>query len=195
MNTINKTTISLVTELKDALASGLEAWEAAGQCVVSLLDVHGLTLEQIAEASGEDFITPNLVAQFERIGRKQVLPRLLVSESPASRHLQKLPLSEQTRLMDGNVELFILKSGKPDVLSVAVKDLTSQQCKQVFDKHGVRSLGAQRAFVEARAQEEEIRVIKSENAAPWVVKNGRVVFRESCEVSRHDLAMILAQLS
>jgi hypothetical protein len=184
-----------IQELAQMIQDGIECWIKAGQIVVNLLDEQGMTLEEIAEAAASDVLNADVLAQFERIGRNQVLPRLLVSDFPAAKYLQCLPMSEQKRLMDGAVELMVMHGGKPDVLQVNVRHLTRQQCKQAFDQNGVRSAGAQRAWLEERARDKESSAIRTGQHLPWSVKHGKVIFREACEMTRHELAVILTQLA
>lgn len=192
-------TSSLITndirELGRLIEDGINSWTKAGEIVVRLLDEQEMTLEDIAKQAGNDLVTVNVLAQFERIGRKQVLPRLLVSSYPAASHLQRLPLSEQKRLLDGSVELVVNHNGSIDLLQVKVTHLTKQQCKQVFDGQNVRSAGAQRAWLEEQNQSKESQAIRSGQQLLWTVKNGKVIFRTACEITRHELAVILTQLA
>lgn len=180
-----------IESLKSAIEAGIEAWETAGREVVRLVDIDRMSLEEIATAAKSDYITENVLAQFERIGRQQVMPKLLVMDFPASRHLQRMPMSEQQRLLDGSVELLVIRDNGTDTLNVRSRDLTKDQCKQVFSKDGVRSLGAQRAFIEDRRKK-----IPCSTATPsWQIKSGKVIFNSACELTRQELAVILAQMS
>lgn len=182
---------SSIENLKRSIEAGIQAWEDAGKEVVRLLDIDQMTLEEIAEKAQSDLITVNVLAQFERIGRGQVMPKLLVMDFPASKHLQRMPLSEQQRLLDGTVDLLVIRDNGTDTLVVKARDLTKDQCKQVFSKDGVRSLGAQRAFIEDRRKK-----IPCSAASPaWQIKSGRVIFNTACELTRQELAVILAQLA
>lgn len=187
-NTTTTLTSSFIGQLKEAIQSGIESWATAGKAVISLVD-QGMTLEQIAQEADSPFINVNVLAQFERIGRQQVLPRLLVADFPASRHLERLPTSEQNRLIDGSVELLVFKDGSTDVLNVQVSDLTKKQCKQVFSRVGTRSLGAQRAYLEDQRGKTPAK------QALWHIKSGKVQFSGACELSRQELAVILAQMA
>lgn len=189
MELSNKT--NSIQSLKNAIESGIEAWETAGREVVKLLDIDRMSLEQIAAESNSEYITENVLAQFERIGRQQVMPKLLVMDFPASRHLQKMPMSEQQRLLDGSVELLVIRDNGTDTLNVRSRDLTKDQCKQVFNKDGVRSLGAQRAFIEDRRK----KIPCSQSTPSWQIKAGKVIFNSACELTRQELAVILAQMS
>lgn len=188
MNTIQTSGIS---SLKSAIIAGIDSWTRAGEEVVKLLD-SGMSLHDIEAEANCEFINANVLAQFERIGRKQVMPKLLVLDFPASIYLQKLPMSEQIRLVNGEVELLV-HDGSPnvDTLRVSTANLTKGQCKQVFDKNGVRSLGAQRAWLEDQKKKAPLQ----SSVPTWRIKGEKVVFSSACEMSRHDLAIILAQMS
>lgn len=180
-----------ISTLKEAIETGIQSWEMAGREVVKLLDIDRMTLEEIATMANSDFITENVLAQFERIGRQQVLPKLLVMDFPASRYLQRMPMSEQVRLLDGAVDLLVIRDNGTDTLSVRSRDLTKDQSKQVFSKDGVRSLGAQRAFIEDRRK----KIPCSTSTPSWQIKSGKVIFNSTCELTRQELAVILAQMS
>lgn len=191
MNTEITTVDQSIALLKSAIQDGINAWERAGREIVNLIDINRLSLEEIAEKADCDIITPNVLAQFERIGRGQVMPKLLVMDFPASRHLQRMPLSEQKRLIDGAVELLVIRDNGTDALMVNTKDLTKDQCKQVFSKDGVRSLGGQRAFIEDRRK----KIPCTTSTPSWQIKSGKVIFNSACELTRQELAVILAQLA
>lgn len=186
------TTIFILDTLKSAIQEGIQAWERAGTAVLQLID-HGMTLEQIAEAANNEFVTVNVLAQFERIGRKQVLPQLLVANFPASRYLKRLPMSEQQRLVDGTIELLLERESGTDTLQVHTRHMTKDQCRQAFDKGAVRTLGAQRAWLEGE-RHERLLSKPTKASAPWHIRNGKVVFSAECEMSRQELAIVLAQM-
>ncbi len=187
---------AVIAKLKNAIQDGIDAWKHAGEALVELIDDHGMTLESICDSIGSPVVTINVLSQFERIGRNQVLPALLVADYPSSKLIQKLPISEQRRVGENGVEVMVLRSGKADTLIVQAEDLTKDQCKQVFGNESVRTLSAQRAWLESQAAEKQAAEMASKAAqVPWVIRSGRVIFRDSCELSRHDLSMILAQMS
>ena len=192
MNTTTTITAFHPKELSDCIQRGIEAWQQAGELVVAAIDQHNHSLESLAELCANDLVTVDVLAQFERIGRKQVMPRLLASNFPAQKPLQKLPYSEQQRLLDGSVSLLVLRDGLPDTLEVRTRDLTKAQCKQVFSSQGLRGLSSQRAWLEG---EREKRVKAPARSVPWRIMSSKVFFDEPCEMTRHDLASILAQIS
>lgn len=151
-----------------------------------------MTLGQISESINSPVVNPNVLAQFERIGRNQVLPRLLVASFPAAKAMQKLPLSEQRRLLDQGTDVMVMRTGGADTIIIRPEDMTKDQAQQVFSKDGVRSLSAQRAFIEGKAS--ETAAMSKVKQSPWIIKSGRVIFREACEMSRQELTILLSQM-
>jgi len=186
----------LIEELQKSIQTGIDSWIEAGRALVQLTDSHGMSLESICDIIGSPMVTVSVLTQFERIGRNQVIPALLVADYPASKALQKLPISEQKRISEQGVEMMVLRNGKPDTLIVQAQDLTRDQCKQVFATESVRSLPAQRAWIESRAAEIQAQELAQKAAhTPWIVRNGKVIFRDACELTRHELSLILTQLA
>ena len=177
--------------LKTAIENGIEAWQKAGESVVSLVDDHKMSLDEIEAMANCEIITVNVLAQFERIGRRQVMPKLLVLDFPASKYLQRLPFSEQHRLIEGSVDLLVIRDSGTDTLMVKCRDLTPDQCKQVFSRNEVRSLSAQRAFMEDRRK----KLPCNAGLPTWQIKHGKVVFNSACELTRKELSVILSQLA
>ena len=148
-------------------------------------------MDEIEAMANCEIITVNVLAQFERIGRRQVMPKLLVLDFPASKYLQRLPFSEQHRLIEGSVDLLVIRDNGTDTLMVKCRDLTPDQCKQVFSRNEVRSLSAQRAFMEDRRK----KLPCNAGLPTWQIRHGKVVFNSACELTRKELSVILSQLA
>jgi hypothetical protein len=190
----NELTIFKSDDLVRCITDGIANWKKAGDMVVNAIDHGGMSLQSIADSCGSECITVEVLAQFERIGRKQVMPQVFALPCAAQKYLERLPYSEQQRLLYGAVPVVLIKDGKVDVLEVSVKNLTRYQCKQVFNSGGVRSVEAQRAWLESE-REKKTAQMSSPRQVPWIVKQGKVVFTEPCEINRHDLATILSQIA
>jgi hypothetical protein len=190
--TLTKTQNQLVGEVASFIAQGIECWQKAGEIIVRLLDDHQMTVAAIAEKS--EYLTEDIVCRFEQLGRKQILPRLLIAEYPAARHLVRLPYSEQKRALDESVELLVMEDNKPTTLRVAVENLTPQQCRQVFNGGHIRSIGAQRAYVQEKKSEEEITTAIKQVHELYKVRGRRVVFLQPCEMTARQLANIIAEI-
>jgi hypothetical protein len=181
-----------ITEFVALVTQGIECWNKAGEIVVQLLDEQELTISEIAQTS--EFLTEDIVTRFEQLGRKQLVPSLLVADYPAAKHLVRLPYSEQKRVVETSVDLLVCNGKETSVLKVSAENLTPAQCRQVFDGDQVRSTGAQRAWLEDKRATQEIRDVLSSPGALYQVRGKRVVFKRPCELSAGQLAQIIAEI-
>lgn len=188
----NKIQKPLITEFIALITQGIECWNKAGEIIVQLLDEHDMTISEIAETS--EFLTEDILTRFEQLGRKQLIPRLLVADYPAARHLVRLPYSEQKRAVETSIDLLLFDGKDTSVLKVSVENLTPAQCRQVFDGDQVRSTGAQRAWLEDKRSSQEIRDALESPGALYQVRGKRVVFKRPCELSAGQLAQIIAEI-
>jgi hypothetical protein len=182
----------LVGEIVSLITRGIECWSKAGEIVVKLIDDHRLSVQEIAGNS--EFLTEDIVARFEQLGRKQILPQLLVADYPAAKHVIKLPYSEQSRAVDAGVELLVMGDEGHSTLKVAIGNLTPLQCKQVFAKDAIRSLPAQRAYIESQKTDNEIKNRVFNNEAIWKVTGRKVVFFKPCQMTAREFAQIIAEI-
>ena len=182
----------LVGEIVSLITRGIECWSKAGEIVVKLIDDHRMTIQEIAGNS--EFLTEDIIARFEQLGRKQILPQLLVADYPAAKHVIKLPYSEQSRAVDAGVELLVVGDEGHSTLKVAIGNLTPLQCKQVFAKDAIRSLPAQRAYIESQKTDNEIKNRVFNDEAIWKVSGRKVVFFKPCQMTARELAQIIAEI-
>ncbi len=177
-----------IAELQQAIYTGVEAWKKAGQLLVEMIENDGLALADIAEKTE---LPLDVLSQLEKIGRNQLLPQLLLAEYPAARKLERLPMSEQSRLMIEPVEVMLLKDGDPDTLLVPIRHLTGAQVRQVFASNHVRTLAEQRQWIESqRPVSEPVKV-----AVPYMLtRRGSVIFNQACELTAKEMLRIVAQI-
>ena len=177
-----------IEALQKAIYTGVEAWKTAGKLLVSILEQGGVSLGEIADKAD---LPLDVLAQLEKIGRNQLVPQLLLAEYPAARKLERLPMSEQERLMIEPMEVMIMKDGKPDTLHVAVRHLTGSQVRQVFAANHVRTLAEQRQWIESQKPEQQTVKVES----PYIItRKGSVIFSQGCEMTAKELLRIAAQL-
>lgn len=189
--TLTKTPNKLIDEVVSLISKGIECWQKAGEAIVQLLDEHEMTVADIAGKSA--YLTEDVVTRFEQLGRKQIMPNLLVADYPAARHLVRLPYSEQKRALESSVELLVMDNKTPTTLKVAVENLTPQQCKQVFNGH-IRSIGAQRAYLEEKRAEQEVAPAIRQAHELYRVRGKRVIILQPCELTARQLANIIAEI-
>lgn len=183
-------TQSKLSQIKDLFHQGVQAWVKAGEIIVEVIDDEGLSLEEINDTLEMPL---DVLATLEKIGRKQVNPQLLLSDYPAARSLERLPMSEQERLMIEPVDVLLQTGGTTDMIKVQVQHMTREQVKQVFARNYIRPIHEQRAWIEGQRK-----VVPSitQQDMPYEVNQRRhtVLFRTGCEVTRAELARLVAQL-
>lgn len=185
---MNQLTTNKLSEFSDLVKQGIECWVKAGQLVVEMIEEDNLTVSEIAEKVPG--LSDGVISNFERLGRKQLLPALLVDDYPAVTFLQRLPYSEQERLQDQPVDVLI--DGGADTLQVQARNLTPLQCRQVFDGSKLRDTGGQKAFIET----EKAKSVKQErhDPLPYEVKRGHVEFNRGCKLTAGQMSQIMAQM-
>jgi len=181
-----------VNEFVSLVAQGIECWSKAGEIIVNLLDTQNMTIQEITESS--EFLTEDIVTRFEQLGRKQLFPRLLVADYPAARHLIRLPYSEQKRIIEGSVELLVMQGKESSTLMVKPENMTTAQCKQAFDGDQVRSIGAQRAYLEDKRSIAEIKDVLQSPSALYQVRGKKVIIRRPCELTAGQLAQLISEI-
>ena len=177
-----------IEQLAELFQQGMNAWAKAGELLVDMLDNSGLTLGEISTQTG---LPARILGRFEQLGRKQLLPSLLIADYPASRYMSRLTYSEQERLTTESIE--VLTADGTDKVLIATKNLTPDQCRQVFTSDDVRDLPAQRAWVESLKRKTQTRVIDA--GMPYHIDRGQVVFDRACTMKASQLLNILAQLT
>ena len=177
-------TLSKIDRISELLNQGIQCWREAGELLCQHLDA-GASINEVAEQSK---VPQSVLEQLERIGRKQILPCLLISDYPAARMMEKLPYSEQSRLQDESIPLLLDTN---EILNVAADEMTKRQAKQAFAPGHVRSISEQKAWL---AEQRSIAVPLVTIQTPYTVGRGKVTFHSACEMSRSVLLRILGEL-
>lgn len=169
---------------------GVAAWIRAGEVLLDMLKEEPHIFDLIIERFPN--INAGILGSFERMGRHELHPQLLISNSPGHGRLAKMPFSVQERYLEEPVPLLVETESGPDTLLVMTRDLTSNQARQVFAKGRIRTPGEQRAFM----MEQRSLAAKPAGGTmmPWSIKHGKVEFRDGVVLSRTELMSILVQL-
>jgi hypothetical protein len=182
-----------VGEFLQFLRQGVEMWVKAGEILVKLVEDDPKVFDLILQ--NDPHINARLLYKLEEIGRRRLHPLLALGGGAGCSALAKLPMSQQERYLKEPVALVVhTPQGKTDILQVRVQDMTPEQAKQVFDKDRVRTEGEQKAILMqavsyAAGQKKQIK------DTPWVIRGGKVEFREGVRMGAAELAAILAQLT
>lgn len=187
VNEMNTKIDSFIALFKD----GVEAWIKAGEILVELVEADPHTYDYIIQKCPT--LNAGILGRFEQMGRKTLHPQLLLTASPGFAKLQKLPFSLQERYIEEPIPLVVHTEDGTDVLLVQAKNMTKEQAAQVFAPGRIRTDGEQKAWLMQQRSMAAKPVNKPE--AAWVIKNGRVIFRETTSLSAGELATILAQIT
>lgn len=176
-----------IDEFINLLKRGYEAWIEAGKIVANALEEDPDFADKVHEYHPE--ISVDTVYAFDRIGRRELHPKLVMSDTPGSRKLRRMPYHIQEKYCDMPVPLLIKSDGKWDTLKVSVFNLTTDQAAQVFDSDGVRGEGAQRAWLEDKSASTSVQVDD-----PYRVVGRKLIVLQKCQFSAKQLATILSQM-
>lgn len=173
MKTIDKKTdIGSIESFINMVREGISLWHRAGELLIKLVDDNPNIYSDIIQRNSG--ITFEMLLVFERIGRKQIYPPLLMDNSPGARRLLEMPYDVQERFSKEPVDVVV--NGDmlaPSVEKRYVKELSASDAKIVFGTSRVRSVSEQ---VEYRQQHNPVgRKKKSDRAkeptlGTWLIK-------------------------
>lgn len=185
MQTLSKT--NAIEEFYSLVMEGVKAWKKAGEIVAKQVDVDPEFPDKIHDAHPE--ISVDFVLAFDRIGRRLLHPDLLMDDSPGTCRLRELPFDVQAKHLTKPVQLLVVNGNKYDELSVDVRNLTAAQARQVFSKSGVRSIAAQRAWLEDKNAKQSV-----PSDEPYRIVGRKLIVMEPTSFSPKQLAQFLANM-
>lgn len=188
---IVKDTESQISEFIRLFRAGVDAWIAAGEILVELVENDPHSYDYIIEKCPQ--LNAGVLGRFEQMGRKTLHPQLLLTASPGFARLQKLPMSLQERYIEEPVPIVIQTADGPDVILIQAKNMTRDQAAQAFAPNRLRTQGEQRAWMVDQASKAAKPVSTPIANKPWTIKGGKVIIA-GVEFTRRELAGILAQM-
>ena len=122
---------------------GIEAWTKAGKLLVDFIEEHPNGHELILNECPS--ISIETLLSFERIGRREVSPKLLIDSSVGARKLSTMPFDEQQRYSVEPIEVLVgyYEGGKPMIERKMFNKLSAKEVRMVFGTIGVRSVETQ----------------------------------------------------
>lgn len=173
------------------IEQGKQCWIDAGKLLAKAVEeIPGFT-KKLIEARPE--LTESFIRKMIDLGHGSLHPELLIASSSGERRLARLSYSWQEKYVASPVELLIKKGDEFDTLLVPVRDLTPEQCNQVFDDSGVRTAAQQRVHIENyQAKKSEP---KKMSVGPYRVVNDKIVMMELVTLTRKDLLRMLTEIS
>jgi hypothetical protein len=178
-------TVESVRQLiEEAMRRSAELFMAAAQALVVLISAQPTARKELEEAGVSPFLLNNLI----RLSAGQIHPKLLTASGRPAMKLKTLPLAIQTEVVERGVE--VLSPNKTDHRVISLADMTPEQAKQAFDRSGIRSLAAQRTWIEAT----EVRLPRTEPVQNYRVSKTCVSVIGPCQLSKQELHMILMEM-
>ena len=149
-----------------------------GQIVVELVEAKN-SFEFIEDKSG---IPYNVLISLERVGRKQLLPCLVMAPWAAANQARGLPYTQQLEYIENKKTIDVVvetATGSYDTRQVELQNLQGSEIKQVFSKgpsgSTIRTVPQQRSWLDG--EKTKAKKEKEKEAAPadgWVVKDGKM---------------------
>lgn len=186
---------TLTTQEKDIQSflelfkQGYDAWVKAGELLVKMIDQNPSVIDDIIDRYPD--MNAGILRQFEKMGRKQLHPLLLIESTPGETRLARLPYSEQLKYLEKPVEIVVETDDGPDLMQIQTKHLTRAQAEQVFAKDHVRTAAEQRAWIMSRR---EAQVTDAWRTHPWRVV-GKQVEIAGVKFTRKQILAILKEMN
>lgn len=179
-----------IAEFLALIEQGKQCWIDAGKKLCEAVEnVPGFTKLLLDECPQ---LTNRFIHKMIDLGHGSLHPELLIGESIGERSLAKLPYSWQEKHFEKPVELLIKNADKWDTLLVQVRDLTPDQCKQVFDGTGIRTEAQQRVYLENSWAKRIAPPSKSN--LPYRIVGKKLVVMTPTQFDRKELATLLAEM-
>ncbi len=188
----------------------IEVSPVAGKEIQRLMDEFGRAIEKLAEnvkqcakiytkavmldITARDefplkfpFLPGDMWRCLEKVGRGMMDERCLFHRPRVFRILHRLPLAEQTKILN---EGLMYLTDKGDSLLVRLEDIQSEESRQIFAGDHIRDLGEQRLYCERLRK----RHFPGRPMDAFEVKNGFLVVYQECRFTLEDLRKILAEM-
>jgi hypothetical protein len=176
-----------IERFMELFQKGYEAWVEAGKLVSEQLETDPDFAEKVHDAHPE--ISCDIIYAFDRLGRKELYPKLLISDSPGAKRLRRLPYSSQEKYCKEPVPLLIRNEKGWQTLNTSVFNLTPEQAAQIFDGESMRTEAEQRAWVENKATKSLVQIDE-----PYRVSGRKLIVIQPCQFTAGQLARVLAEI-
>ena len=176
-----------IQRFRTMFSAGIESIKEAAKIYVSAIDRCSGAKAAFREALPQ--ISHVLWADLEKVGRGQIHEKLLLCSGRSAQMMRTLNLSEQTEILDNGVQL-LLHDGT--IISVMHENLTQSQISQVFVSGHVRSVEAQRAWMESQREYKLPQPIIFKDR--YKIEGNLLVVSAPTSISCSDLKKIIAQL-
>jgi len=189
----NTTIAADIKQFKLLVQQGVDAWVMAGKVLVKALKDNPEAYDRFL---GEG-ITHAHLSKFERIGKGELEPRLLLNGSIGYLKLQSVPESQQRRALDEGVKVYEPSaSGETTHRMIQAEELNAFQASQVFAPSGIRTVQQQRAYLAEREnRKNRTEAAKTVDLPDYTIKGTKVTFKAGCVLTLAQIGSIMAELT
>lgn len=185
-----------VNEFVALIEKGIECWMKAGEMYVRMLSEDPEMPDKIVQEYPS--ITKSILRRFEQLGNGTLHPKLLMSNCIGARCLRAMPYSEQEEYFQEPLKYLVSTNDGTESLMIGYASVDAEQAKQLFARDHVRSLGEQRAYIEAKKTQQKIDQailnLEQQEKSPWVVKRKKLFINYACVLSKDELVAALAKM-
>lgn len=141
-------TLATIEEFARLVVDGINAWTSAGKILNELIKEDETVRDRIMDKI--PWMTPQVLDGFERIGREEIFPHLLLDRSPGAHALIALPYEEQKRLHAASMAIAVYKKGEITTEHRRLQELTEREADLVFTDTAVRPIAEQSKILLAK---------------------------------------------
>jgi hypothetical protein len=185
------TTTKAIAAFGKAFDAGIQGIVKACEIYVESIDEDPRNADKFKDAY-ENRIPVRAWGKFEAVGRKWLHPNLLMggmADRSKSNAVKRLPYSVQERIFEHERFPFLCTNG--ETLLVDITEATAEQVEQLCDGGIIRSISAQRVFIESKKIAE---AESKPDVMPYVINGGCVTFRRGVKLKRVELKRLLQEM-
>lgn len=124
------------------IQTGILCWVEAGKLLNEELAKDPQFRQRLMEEN--PWLTMDVLYTFERIGRREIYPQLMLDCSPAAKRIIQFPYEVQESLYGSMIEIYAEDEGRRiSKCTRKISSLTHREVKVAFDENGLRPIEAQ----------------------------------------------------
>lgn len=126
----------------ELIQNGVKCWIEAGKILNEIIAEDSEAKVKLMEY--HPWLTWDIIAAFQRIGRRELMPALMLDSSPGAQKLSELPYSLQESLYGKEIEIYTQDDYmRISKVSRKIGSLTRRDIKIAFDENGLRPIDEQ----------------------------------------------------
>jgi hypothetical protein len=124
-----------ISQVVDLIHKGIESWQEAGLVLMELRQRKPGIFADIIKR--EPMLTVDMLTTIERIGRREIYPRLLLDSSIAAKKIRRYPYAEQERLCREPIDVVVSRDNGHVVVSKKMAtELSLHEVERALGKDG-----------------------------------------------------------